>query len=251
VAALLTATAAKERDTRLARLADGEVTAAIASFDEIVCRYRGVAPTQRTAFHTGHSDRYGVLELPARRVAQVVVVDADDARRVSDAVTATNTALTSATAAFTSEDVGRTVIGDGFPLGVTIATRSSATAVVLSAATTAAATGVVATIGTPVLVDQIDEAPGRIHIGHRGRFTVAFRHGMTSTPSLLLDACTEYVLCTLQARSSGVSRNTLSIATEAGTTRYSTPDWHAGRPTGWLDVDRLLNSLPDERVGLA
>ena len=64
----------------------------------------------------------------------------------------------------------------------------------------------------------------------------------------MLDACTEYVLCVLRARASGVSRNTLSEATEAGTTRYSTPDWSAGRPTGWLEVDRLLNSLPDYRT---
>ena len=33
-------------------------------------------------------------------------------------------------------------------------------------------------------------------------------------------------------------------ATDAGTTRYSTPDWNRGRPTGFLEVDRLLNSLP-------
>jgi hypothetical protein len=182
VAAILTAAAAKERDTRLARLADGEITAAIASFEEIVTRYRGVAPSQRTAFYTGHSDRYGVLELPARQVAQVVAVDADNARRVSDAVTATSTALTSATAAFTTDDIGRTVIGEGFPLGVTIATRSSATAVVLSAATTATATGVVATIGTPVTVDQIDEAPGRIDHLMRAAIEMRFNGGDPPIP---------------------------------------------------------------------
>ena len=34
-------------------------------------------------------------------------------------------------------------------------------------------------------------------------------------------------------------------------TRFSTPDWNAGRPTGYLEVDRLLNSLPDYRFGFA
>ena len=78
--------------------------------------------------------------------------------------------------------------------------------------------------------------------------SLTYTHGYASPPAAILDACTEYVLCVLRARASGVSRNTLSEATEAGTTRYSTPDWSAGRPTGWLEVDRLLNSLPDYRI---
>jgi len=53
-----------------------------------------------------------------------------------------------------------------------------------------------------------------------------------------------------RSRAAGVSRNTLSEATDAGTTRYSTPDWEGGRPTGWLEVDRLLNTLPDYRVSV-
>lgn len=252
MAAILTAVAAKARDKRLQKLDDAEVDAAIASFDDIVCRYRGVAPTVRTSHHTGYSDRYGVLELPACQVAQVVAVDADNGRRVGDAVTATSTALTSASAAFTSDDVGKTVIGDGFAIGTTIASRSSATAVVLSTATTATATGVVATIGTAVTLDtdDVEWERGRLQLCYRGRFTVAYRHGLTSTPSVLLDACTEYVLAVCNSRASGVSRNTLSIATDAGTTRYSTPDWNAGRPTGFLDVDRLLDSLRDYRLSI-
>lgn len=81
---------------------------------------------------------------------------------------------------------------------------------------------------------------------------LTYVYGYATPPAAVLDACTEYVLSTLRSRQSGVSRNVLSEATEAGTTRYSTPDWAAGRPTGWLEVDRLLNSLPDYRVpGLA
>lgn len=78
--------------------------------------------------------------------------------------------------------------------------------------------------------------------------SLTYTYGYATTPAAILDACTEYVLCVLRARQSGVSRNTLSEATDAGTTRYSTPDWSAGRPTGWLEVDRLLNSLPDYRT---
>lgn len=80
------------------------------------------------------------------------------------------------------------------------------------------------------------------------QIVVAYTHGFEAPPATVLTACTEYVLCVLRAQKSGVSRNTLSEATEAGTTRYSTPDWNAGRPTGWLEVDRLLNSLPDYRT---
>ena len=59
-----------------------------------------------------------------------------------DGVTATSTTLTSATAVFTSADVGRVVTGSGIPSGTTITAVASATSVTLSAATTATATGV-------------------------------------------------------------------------------------------------------------
>lgn len=65
---------------------------------------------------------------------------------------------------------------------------------------------------------------------------------LADVPSYLISAATEYALCVLTARSSGASRNTLAESTETGTTRYSTPDWAAGRPTGFLEVDRLLNT---------
>jgi predicted phage gp36 major capsid-like protein len=67
-------------------------------------------------------------------------------RSVADAATATSTGLTSATAAFTSADVGATVSGAGITPGTTIASITNATTVVLSAATTATAAGVTVTI---------------------------------------------------------------------------------------------------------
>jgi len=63
-------------------------------------------------------------------------------RTVTDAVTAVGTTLTSATAAFTYADVGRSVAGGSIPAGATIASVQSATAATLSAAATAAAAGV-------------------------------------------------------------------------------------------------------------
>ena len=63
--------------------------------------------------------------------------------------TSSNTTLTSASAAFTTADVGRTISGSGIPGGTTIASVTNGTTVVLSAAATATATGVSITIGRP------------------------------------------------------------------------------------------------------
>jgi hypothetical protein len=65
---------------------------------------------------------------------------------IIDGVTNTDTSLVSATAAFVAGDVGKTVTGAGIPTGTTISTRTNATTVVLSQATTATATGVTFTI---------------------------------------------------------------------------------------------------------
>jgi len=67
-------------------------------------------------------------------------------RSVGDAVTVAGTTLTSATAAFTFADVGRSVSGGSIPAGATIASVQSATQATLSAAATAAASGVTVTV---------------------------------------------------------------------------------------------------------
>ncbi len=67
-------------------------------------------------------------------------------RTVTDAVTAVGTTLTSATAAFSYADVGRSVSGGSIPAGATVASVQSATAATLSAAATAAANGVTVTV---------------------------------------------------------------------------------------------------------
>jgi hypothetical protein len=63
-------------------------------------------------------------------------------RTVTDGVLNSTTTVTSATAAFTAADVGAVVTATGVPAGTTIASRTNATTVVLSAAATATATGV-------------------------------------------------------------------------------------------------------------
>lgn len=68
----------------------------------------------------------------------------------TDGVTNTDTSLVSATANFASTDVGKTVTGSGIPGGTTISSVTNPTTVVLSAATTATATGVTFTIANRI-----------------------------------------------------------------------------------------------------
>lgn len=71
-----------------------------------------------------------------------------DYRTVTDGVTTSgSTAISSATAAFSSDDVGKPISGAGIPSGATIASVTSGTAAVLSANATVTATGVTFTIG--------------------------------------------------------------------------------------------------------
>lgn len=81
------------------------------------------------------------------------ILTASPSRVVADGVLNTDTSLVSATAAFTSADVGDTVSGTGIFAGSTIVTVTNATTVVLSHATTATSTGVSVTITGPVGVD--------------------------------------------------------------------------------------------------
>ena len=186
--AYLTASSAKDRDTRLADFTDDAVDAQIAAFQEIAEPYRGVAFETTTATAVKVPGRSGCkLLTPNVKLIALTAASLD------------GTALTS------DERADVTIWADE---GI------------------------------------LERAAG----WSATQVSLTYTHGYASPPAAVLDACTEYVLCVLRARASGVSRNTLSEATEAGTTRYSTPDWYAGRPTGWLEVDRLLNSLPDYRT---
>lgn len=67
-------------------------------------------------------------------------------RSVSDGVLNSSTTVTSATANFTTADVGAAITATGIPAADTIATRSSATQILLAVAATATASGVTLTI---------------------------------------------------------------------------------------------------------
>lgn len=86
-------------------------------------------------------------------------------------------------------------------------------------------------------------------IGYVGAsVVVTYTHGYVTPPTTLLRACKQYVRAVALTDRSNVSRDVIAQSFEGMTTRYSTPDWNAGRPTGYLEVDRLLNSLPDYRM---
>lgn len=80
--------------------------------------------------------------------------------------------------------------------------------------------------------------------------TVVYVHGMDAPNNALKRATALYVQRTAEAEKSGQGRDLIAQGIDGGTTRYSTPDKAAGRPTGWLEVDRLLNSLRPRIPGI-
>lgn len=95
---------------------------------------------------------------------------------------------------------------------------------------------------------QLDTARGRVKVSAGVPLTVTYTHGFTAPTTLLEDACAQYVHRKVAVAASGTSRDVLSQQFDGGTTRYATPDWNAGRPTGFLDVDADLNSMKHNRV---
>lgn len=81
-------------------------------------------------------------------VTTASLVQCDSSARVvaDGATTITSTTITSATAAFTATDIGRSVSGAGIPAGAQIVAITSATQAVISEAATATASGVVLTV---------------------------------------------------------------------------------------------------------
>jgi hypothetical protein len=78
-----------------------------------------------------------------------IVAHANTTRTVTDAVTATSTALTSATAAFTTADIGSAVTGTNIAANSFITAVGSATAATLNNPTSGTGTGLTVTIGGP------------------------------------------------------------------------------------------------------
>lgn len=72
-----------------------------------------------------------------------------------------------------------------------------------------------------------------------------YTYGFTAPTPTLVRAGVQYVRSCALVDRSRVARDALSVADgSGGTTRYSTPNKAERRPTGYLEVDRLLNSMP-------
>lgn len=84
--------------------------------------------------------------LPLTITAQALSYVRYATRSVSDGVLNSSTTVTSATAAFTSADVGASISGTGIPVNATISSVTNGTTVVISSAATATSSGVTLTI---------------------------------------------------------------------------------------------------------
>lgn len=94
---------------------------------------------------------------------------------------------------------------------------------------------------------QLDTARGRVKVSASVPLTVSYTHGYTAPTALLEAACAQYVSRKVAVVNSGTSRDVLSQQFDGGTTRYATPNFNEGRPTGFLDVDADLNSMRHSR----
>lgn len=143
-----------------------------------------------------------------------------DYRAVSDGVLASGSStFTSATAGFTSADVGKALIATGIPAGTTIQSCTNSTTVVMSANATASSTSTAVTIGNSVLYSISGQSIQRTENG--GLTTVA-----SSTDNLLpgsLDfelSNTEYLTTSITFLPIFTSGG--ATAERSGTTIYST-----------------------------
>lgn len=109
---------------------------------------------------------------------------------------------------------------------------------------------------TSVTVDSVLLTVDQYRVGNAGRLfglsgelaTVVYSHGFDAPPPGLVRACVQYVRAVALADASNVARDVISQSMDGTTYRYSTPNKAMARPTGFVEVDRLLDSLPDYRI---
>lgn len=80
------------------------------------------------------------------------------------------------------------------------------------------------------------------------RATFTYTYGTSTVPAVIKQAAIGYAVNVAKTDLSGTSRDVLTQAFDGATTRYSTPNRDEGRPTGWLDVDRRLNTIRGTRA---
>lgn len=81
-----------------------------------------------------------------------------------------------------------------------------------------------------------------------GDLSLLYTHGPAEVAASTKALCALYVAYEAQAATETTQANSYMIVNADGTTeRRSTPDDSAGRPTGWMAVDRQINMLPVRR----
>ena len=108
-------------------------------------------------------------------------------------------------------------------------------------------TSVVNLAGAAVTYDTLWKARGALAVSSHEQVVCTYRHGFDAPTARLVSACNRWIERMIVVERTATSRDTLSQSFEGGTTRYSTPDWNAGRPTGFLQIDADLNSERDHR----
>lgn len=78
--------------------------------------------------------------------------------------------------------------------------------------------------------------------------TVVLEHGLQAPPQAVLDACDIYCSAMLKRSTAGVQRDAFMTVQEGVSFRFSTPNKAEGRPTGFIDADLLLNSVPNHKT---
>lgn len=97
-------------------------------------------------------------------------------------------------------------------------------------------------------VEDLTLNDGTVVLTQSGPWVLTYTYGYETPPQLILAACREYVKASLLRSKSGISPETIAQSADGATFSTYTPDPSAGRPTGYRDVDRRLNMLPDLRL---
>ena len=156
-----------------------------------------------------------------RTTATGTVVSYPKSRTVTDAVTTSGSAtLTSATAAFTSADIGASVAGVNIPAGTTIQSVSNSTTVTLSANATASTSNAMVTFGATTVVYSIS-----------GNSIVRTENGVVtniaSSTDSLLPQTTDVILSNTQYTTTSITFQPIftsggAAAEQSGTTVFAT-----------------------------
>lgn len=78
--------------------------------------------------------------------------------------------------------------------------------------------------------------------------TVVYSHGLDAPGSLVKRCAALYVQLVVENTKNGTDRNIITRALDGASEVYSTPNMALDRPTGWLEVDRLMANLPIYRL---